>query len=173
MLFKKKSREEMDNEARREYMHKSLKNGLKLGKDHKISGTPDFGSEPYLITIGDHVGISRGVRFITHDGGLFVVRALYEDLRDADIMGRIVVGNNVFIGADTIIMPGVTIGNNCIIGCGAVVTRDIPDNSVAVGVPARVIETVDEYVQKNRDRFIHTYGMTAEEKKAYLLENLP
>ena len=102
-----------------------------------------------------------------------MVRALYEDLRDADIMGRIVVGNNVFIGADAIILPGVTIGNNCIIGCGAVVTRDIPDNSVAVGVPARVIETVDEYVQKNRDRFIHTYGMTAEEKKAYLLENLP
>ena len=120
----------MDNEARREYMHNCLRNGLKLGKDHKISGAPDLDSEPYLITLGDHVGISRGVRFITHDGGLFVVRALYEDLRDADIMGRIVVGNNVFIGADAIILPGVTIGNNCIIGCGAVVTRDIPDNSV-------------------------------------------
>ena len=60
--------------------------------------------------------------------------------------GPIVVKDNVHIGWNAIIMPGVTIGNNCVIGCGAVVTHDIPDNSIAVGVPAKVIKSTDEYL---------------------------
>lgn len=60
------------------------------------------------------------------------------------IFGKIEIGDNVHIGWNTIIMPNVSIGNNCVIGAGAVVTKSIPDNSVAVGVPARVIESIDE-----------------------------
>ena len=53
-------------------------------------------------------------------------------------------------------MPGVTIGSNCVIGCGAVVTHDIPDNSIAAGVPAKVIKSLDEYlnsIQKDENCF--------------------
>ena len=67
-------------------------------------------------------------------------------------------------------MPGVHIGNNCIIGCGAVVTRDIPDNSIAVGVPARVIRTIDEYLQNHEKDFDYTKGFSKKEKKDYLLK---
>lgn len=70
----------------------------------------------------------------------------------------------------SVIMPGVEIGNNCIIGCGAIVTRSIPDNTVAVGVPARVIETIDEYIVKHIKDFDYTKEMDRNEKKKYLLK---
>ena len=89
-----------------------------------------------------------------------------------DKFGKITVGDNVHIGIETVIMPGVTIGNNCIIGAGAVVTRDIPDNSIAVGVPVRVIKTVDEYAKQYHEDFWHTKHMSSSEKRAYLLEHL-
>lgn len=68
-------------------------------------------------------------------------------------------------------MPGVHIGNNCVIGCSTVVTKNIPDNSVAVGVPARVIETIEEYYEKNKEKFVPTSGMSMREKKIYLEQN--
>lgn len=68
------------------------------------------------------------------------------------------------------IMPGVTIGSNCIIGCGAVVTKDIPDNSIAVGVPAKVIETIDDYYEKNKDLVDYTKNLSPTEKKEYLIK---
>ena len=116
--------------------------------------------------------VNAGVKFVTHDGGDWVLRGMKEELKDIDSFGRITVGNNVHIGTDAIVMPGVTIGNNCIIGCGAIVTKSIPDNSVAVGVPARVIESIEEYEQKNAHKFMHTKGMSREEKAKYLQENL-
>lgn len=69
-------------------------------------------------------------------------------------------------------MPGLKIGNNCIIGAGAVVTKSIPDNSVAVGVPAKVIETIEEYEMKNADRIVETKGLSRAEKKEFLDEYL-
>lgn len=74
---------------------------------------------------------------------------------DLEITKPIVVGNNVYIGNNVIILPGVTIGNNVIIGAGAVITKNIPDNSVAVGVPARVIKTADEYFKKITEQSLH------------------
>lgn len=112
--------------------------------------------------------INSGVQLVTHDGGVWVLRWLYDELRQADLFGSIVIGNNVHIGTNAIIMPGVTIGSNCVIGCGAVVTKNIPDYSIAVGVPARVIETVDEYRWKNESRMESTKGMSRQEKKEYL-----
>ncbi|MBR0410347.1 MAG: acyltransferase [Eubacterium sp.] len=142
------------------------------GVDSFIGNRVSFGAEPWLVTIGSHVRITEDVRFITHDGGLWVVRDMYPEYKKVDMLKPIFVGNNVHIGINAVIMPGVHIGNNCIIGVGAVVTKDIPDNSIAVGVPARVIETVDEYVQKNKDKFINTKGMTKEQKKNYIMKNL-
>lgn len=145
------------------------KRGIQIGENCEIYASANFGSEPYLISIGNHVRINASVKFITHDGGVWVLRDI-EGLEDVDLFGKISVGNNVHIGSGAIIMPGVTIGNNCVIGCGAVVTKPIPDNSIAVGVPARVIETVDEYILKHESDFDHTKGFSNEEKKQYLLE---
>lgn len=144
--------------------------GVKIGKDCEIYTTVNFGSEPYLITLGDHVRVNENVQFVTHDGGVWVLRHMEEALSDVDKFGPIRVGNNVHIGNNTIIMPGVTIGSNCIIGCGAVVTKDIPDNSVAVGVPAKVIESIDTYLQKNQEKLVHTKTMSKDEKKRYLMQ---
>jgi len=144
------------------------KQGINIGENCEIYSNVSFGSEPYLISIGDNVRITSGCKFITHDGGVWVLRNL-KLLDNADLFGKITIGNNVHIGLNTIIMPNVTIGNNCIIGCGAIVTKDIPDNSIAVGVPARVIETIDEYYKKNKERCDFTKNMNQKEKKEYII----
>ena len=110
-----------------------------------LYGDVAWGTEPWLITLGKNVHITDGVRFETHDGGTLLFR---NQIPDLEITKPIVVGNDVYIGNNVIILPGVTIGNNVVIGAGAVVSKDIPDNSVAVGVPARVIKTTDEYLEK-------------------------
>ena len=148
------------------------KRGAVIGKGCEIYPSVNF-MEPYLITVGDHVRINEGVNLVTHDGGVWVlrVRSDIENADKIDIFGKISIGSNVHIGTNATVMPGVTIGNNCIIGCGAIVTKDIPDNSVAVGIPARVIETVDEYLEKNRNKFVYTKGMSSEEKRRFLTES--
>ena len=146
------------------------KKGLKCGASCEIYEGASFGSEPYLITLGNHVRVNTGVFFVTHDGGTWVLRGLNNNqYRDIDLFGTINVGDNVHIGTNAIIMPGVNIGNNCIIGCGAIVTHDIPDNCIAVGVPARVIESIDQYSEKHTESFLHTKLLTSTEKKEYLL----
>ncbi len=142
--------------------------GGKLGSDCEIYPNVEFGSEPYLIQIGNHVRITNGVRFVTHDGGVWVLREL--GMENIDIFGKITIGNNVHVGWNAIIMPNVHIGNNVVIGAGAVVTKDIPDNSVAVGVPARVIETIDEYREKSSRRGDFVKNLSWNEKKRYLQE---
>ena len=144
--------------------------GVKIGDGCEIYSTVNFGSEPYLITIGNNVRLVDGVRFITHDGAVWVLRNIKEEYKDCDIFAPITVKDNVHIGMSAIIMPGVTIGSNCIIGCGAVVTRDIPDNSIAVGVPAKVIKTLNEYEETNATLCVHTKGMSREEKRKILEE---
>ena len=144
--------------------------GVGIGEGCEIYPSVNFGSEPYLISLGDHVRINSGVQFVTHDGGVWVLRHLKDEYKDIDVFGKITIGNNVHIGTNVIIMPGVNIGNNCIVGCGAIVTKNIPDNSIAVGIPARVIESIDEYERKHVDDFVHTKMLTHEQKKRLLLE---
>ena len=111
--------------------------------------------------------VSSGVKFVTHDGGMWTLRKM-GICPDGDIFGPIEIKDGTHIGWNGIIMPNVTIGSNCIIGCGAVVTKSIPDNSVAVGVPARVIETVDTYYEKNKDKIVMTHSMSPAEKREFL-----
>lgn len=131
-----------------------------LGKVH-IYGSPEWGTEPWIITLGNNVYITDGAKFITHDGGTLLYRGQVPDL---EITKPIVVGNDVYIGNNVIILPGVNIGNNVIIGAGAVVTKDIPDNSVAVGVPAKVIKTADEYFEKIQRESLHLGHLKGQEK---------
>ena len=128
--------------------------GLNHGKDIHIYGKPQkmFGTEPWCITLGNHVYITDGVRFITHDGGTLLFRHLVPDL---EITKPITVGDYVYIGAGSIIMPGVKIGNQCIIAAGSVVTKDVLDNSVVGGAPAKFIKTTEEYFEKIKKESLH------------------
>ncbi len=117
--------------------------GVKIGEGCRIYTS--FGTEPWLISIGDRVTVTSGVQFITHDGSTWLVR---------DEKGRryryapIEIGSDVFIGANSIILPGVRIGNRVIVAAGSVVSRSIPDNCVVAGVPARFVRTFDEYERR-------------------------
>ena len=143
------------------------KQGVRLGSGCEIYRDVNFGSEPYLITLGDRVRITSGCKLITHDGGIWTLKkAGY--IEEGGIYGAIRIGENTHIGMAAVIMPGVEIGKNCIIGCGAVVTRSIPDDSVAVGVPARVIETVSDYYRKHKDDIDYTAYCGPDEKQAKL-----
>lgn len=154
------------NKAKCDYLRKQ---GAQIGEGTVINDTPKiFGTEPYLIKCGKDCLFARGSHLITHDGGVRVLNKLNKfDGKAADIFGKIEMGDNVYLGVNAMVMPGVKIGSNVIIGAGAVVTHDIPDNSVAVGVPARVIKTVDEYYEKAKKRVRYTIGMTYQEKREY------
>jgi len=118
--------------------------GVKIGKNCKIS-TYSWGSEPYLIEIGNHVHVTLGVKFITHDGAVWVFR---EKIPDLDVFGRIKIGDNTFIGNNATILLGVTIGTNCIVGAESVVTKSVPDKTVVAGNPAQFITDTDSYLNK-------------------------
>lgn len=132
----------------------------------KLYGSVNWSTEPWLITLGNNVHITSGVKFITHDGGTLLFRNLIPDL---EITKPITVGNDVYIGNNVIILPGVTIGNRVIIGAGAVISHDIPDNSVAVGVPARVIKSADDYLAKISRESLHLGHLKGEEKDRALM----
>lgn len=154
--------------SKRQYL---IEKGAVIGEGTRFwCNTEAFGSEPYLISIGKNCVIAGGVRFITHDGSVAILSDLgYFDGERRDIVAPIKVGDHVFIGMDAYIMPGVTIGNNVIIGVKAVVTKDIPDNSVVAGMPARVIKSLDAYFEgvTNKGWVYPTSRMTFEEKRAY------
>lgn len=132
-----------------------------------LYGSVEWGSEPWLISLGKNVYITDGVKFETHDGGTLLFR---EKIPDLEITKPITIGDDVYIGNNVIILPGTTIGNNVVIGAGAVVSKNIPDNSVAVGVPARVIKTVDEYLEKLKNESIHLGHLKGKEKDKALMK---
>ncbi len=135
--------------------------GVNVGKNPHFYGPTSWGTEPWLITLGDNVHITGHCKFICHDGGVLIFR---DQIPDLEITKPIVVGNNVYIGEETVVLPGVHIGSNVVIGARSVVTKDIPDNSVACGVPARVIKTADEYLQKISSESLHLGHLRGKEK---------
>ncbi len=145
------------------------KKGFDIGEGCEIYPNVSFGTEPYLIHIGNHVRIISESKLITHDGTVWVLRENMNNPK-LDCFGEIHIGNNVCIGIGSIILPGVNIGNNCVIGAHSVVTKSIPDSSVAVGVPARVIETIEEYSMKMSSKLVETRDMSPEDKHRYLIE---
>jgi acetyltransferase-like isoleucine patch superfamily enzyme len=138
--------------------------GVKVGENCDI-GISYFGTEPYLIEIGNHVQITADVRFFNH-GGSWVFR---EKNPNFDYFGKIKIGNNVYIGNCAMILPGVEIGNNVIIGASAVVTKSIPDNSIVGGNPARIIGNVNELFERISKYNLNCKQNSYEEKKIILL----
>ena len=148
--------------------------GVRIGEGCRILTNPYvcFGSEPYLVEIGNHVEITGDCRFVTHDGGLWVLRPQPE-FEKLDKFGKITIGNNVFIGLRSIIMPGVTVGDNVVIGAGSLVTKSIPEGEVWAGVPAKKICTLDEYKGKVLKTADATKGLSAKEKENAVREKHP
>ena len=123
---------------------KLIKMGMKVGNNFKrLNGVILDPSHCWLIEIGNNVTMAPRVHILCHDAST-KVHLNYTKI------GKVKIGDNVFIGAESVIMPNVIIGDNVIIGANSTVTRDIPTNVVVTGTPARVICTLEEYLSKNK-----------------------
>jgi len=137
--------------------------GVNMGKNVRIYGSSYnmFGTEPWCITLGDNVHITRDVLFICHDGGSLLFR---NEIPDLEITAPITVGNNVYIGVRSILLRGVNVGDNCIIAAGSVVSKDVMTGSVVGGVPAKLIKPIEEYKQGIMSKSLHLGHLKGKEK---------
>ena len=127
-----------------------IKLGMVVGNNfHRMGGVWIDYSHCWLIEIRDNVTLAPGVRLIAHDASTKMLLGYAK-------IGKIIIGNNVFIGAGTTILPNVHIGNDVIIGAGSVVTSDIPEGTVAAGNPAKEICSLSDYVKKEKERMSHS-----------------
>lgn len=125
---------------------KLIKMGMKVGKNFgRLNGVILDPSHCWLIEIGDNVTLAPRVHVLCHD-------ASTKTFLDFTKVGRVTIGNNVFIGAESVILPGVTIGSNVVVGANSTVTHDVPENTVVAGSPAKVICSLEEYINKERAR---------------------
>ena len=125
---------------------KLISMGMKVGKNFKrLNGVILDPSHCWLIEIGDNVTLAPRVHILCHD-------ASTKSFLDYTKIARVTIGNNVFIGAESVVLPGVTIGNNVIVGANSTVTHDVSDGVVVVGSPAKVISTIDDYLEKEKLR---------------------
>lgn len=157
------------------YIEMCKSRGLKIGDNVIFIEAPKFGSEPYLIEIGDGTKITANCTFINHDGAMYVIRSM-EKYNDARNFGRIKIGKNCFIGNNCTILPGVEMSDNCILGAGSVLNSSTAPNSVFAGVPARFICTIEEYGDKalqNNVLYPRELERDRHELDAYIKEYLP
>ena len=110
-------------------------------------------SDPKLIKFHNNVIVTSNVTFVTHDIFDIGINYMYKDKQVPVLMKPIEIMDNVFIGCNSTILGGVRIGNNVVIAAGSVVTKDVPDNSVVAGNPARVIESFDDYINKRYNSY--------------------
>ena len=129
------------------YIRQLRRKGLKVGKNLFVVSNVSLDRDNcHLISIGDNCTLSHNVVILAHDtSGCVASRTQHR-------IAPVKLGNNCFIGSNTVVLPGVTIGDNVIVGAGSVVTRNLPSNCVAAGNPARVLETMDEFGVKQRRR---------------------
>lgn len=135
---------------------KFLRNiGINIGDNTIIKDVNSINidiTRPSLITIGDNVVLHKNFSLFTHDyvSGVFLNK--YHDFLPSS--GKVTIGNNVRFGINCTVLKGVTIGDNCFIAAGSIVTKDIPANSIAGGVPAKVLCTLDTYYERRKKQCI-------------------
>ncbi len=122
---------------------------LKFGRNCQLNDYVHIGVVD-SVTIGDDVLIASKVFITDHNHGDFSndPQINLAPSERKNISMPVVIGNKVWLGEGVMILPGVTIGSNSVVGAGSVVTKDIPNNSLAVGVPARVIKTYNAIENK-------------------------
>lgn len=128
---------------KRTNLEKLRDRGVKIGRNVDILNTKIDECHGFLVSIGDNVTIT-GSTILTHD-------ASTKKFIGYSKVGRVDIGNNVFVGYGSIILPNTKIGNNVIVGAGTVVAKDVPDNVVICGNPWKVICTFDEYIKNHRE----------------------
>ena len=120
--------------------------GMHLGEDVWLPRStwidPDY---CFLISIGDHCGLGGECLILAHD-------AQMDEFLDAGRIGRVVIHESCHIGSRTVILPGVEIGPRTIVGANSVVSRSLPPDTVCAGNPARVLCSLDDYLEKHRSR---------------------
>lgn len=176
MSFIKKIEEFYYMKIKKNHVLYARKLGVRIGDGCQILTNPRlvFGTEPWLIKIGDHVDITAGVKFLTHEGGIWVVRGLNKKYDDLDCFKPIKVGNNVLIGVNSLIMPGITIGDNVIVAAHSVVTKDVENDTIIGGNPAKIIGKTSDFVERFAAReTLPTKRMTIKQKKDYLMKVHP
>lgn len=112
----------------------------------------NFPTDPECISIGDNVYVASNVSFINHDVTNGMLSKCTSTVPNRNMGGVIKIGNNVMIGARSVIMPDVLIGNNVVVAAGSIVTKDIPDNTVVGGIPAKKIGTFEDLVKKRSEQ---------------------
>lgn len=147
LIIKRLIRKFLRRENRYDKLRLMKANGLVVGSNFQmLEGCIIDDSHYWHIEIGDNVTLAPRVHIMAHDASTFMFLG-YTKIKNVSI------GNNVFIGASSIILPGVTIGDNVIIGAGSVVTKSIPGNCVYTGNPAVFICKTDEYISKYNSKF--------------------
>ena len=156
----------MGSKAKIKYLREQ---GVKIGEDCRIDSLL-FSTEPYLIEIGNKVSIANGSVLITHDASITCFRDEYPD---SDLFGKILIGNNVFVGLNSMILPNTIIGNNCIIGAGSIVRGKFPDNSIIMGNPAtRIMDVkIHKMLCKNNPGRLDTRKLSDAEKKPIVMNH--
>lgn len=132
------------------------KRGMSIGKRVRIYDPQSCvidETRPWMIEIGDDVQITHGVIILTHGYDWAVLKGVYGEVLGS--AGKVKIGNNVFIGMNSIILKGVTIGNNVIIGAGSLINKDIPNNCVVAGSPAKIVMSLDDYYKKRKNLQLH------------------
>ena len=119
------------------YVSKLKMFGVKIGKNTMISLGAKIDIHRGEVTIGDNCLITSGVKILSHDGASRMIN--FDDYGK----GKVIIGNNVFIGVNSIILKNVTIGDNCVIGAGSVISKDIPSQSLVVGNPGKIIRKLN------------------------------
>lgn len=112
----------------------------------------NFGTEPELLSFGNNDHIASGVKFVSHDITSFMFNYMYKTHSYKKRTGKIILGNKVFVGSNTTLLYDVKIGDNVIIGAGSLVNKNIPSNSVAAGVPCKVIGSFEDYKTKIKNQ---------------------
>jgi acetyltransferase-like isoleucine patch superfamily enzyme len=148
--------------------------GMKIGdRCDIITNVKNIGSEPWLIEIGNGVTICSGVVFLTHDGSSRIFRNQIHEMNVfGNRFGKIKINDNCFIGINSIIFPGVEIGPESIIGVGSIVLKTVPPKTVVAGNPARIICTLNEYIERYKRKMLRIKAQDRDSLKEELINLL-
>ena len=151
-----------------------IKRGMKVGQNFKrLHGVILDPAHCWLISIGNNVTMAPRVHILAHD-------ASTKTFLGYTIIGRVKIGNNVFIGAETVVLPNVTIGDNVVVGANSTVSKSLASNGVYAGSPAKFICSLEEYLERNSElmksnpKYDESFiiGNITKENKAKMIKDL-